>query len=154
MLIFHVLIAKMLPFELTYRVLRPVRPLNVRPCSPASLFPVSISSRTPPAPSNAPSRMSRSLLLLRLLQKKERGPNERVKVIFLSLPVHLLSAPELIAIINHVSLIANVLVLCERYPDMSGDTQQLYHCNSNTHIKVVDKWSRLKVISLSILCTL
>lgn len=57
----------------TYSVFRPLRPLNMRPCSPVSLFPVSSSSKTPPAPSNAPSRMSLSLLLLRLLQE---GPKK------------------------------------------------------------------------------
>lgn len=58
--------------EHTYRVLRPVRPLNIRPWSPVSLFPVSSSSKTPPAPSNTPSRMSFNLLLLRLLQEGEK----------------------------------------------------------------------------------
>lgn len=54
----------------TYSVFRPLRPLNMRPCSPVNLFPVNSSSRTPLAPSNTPSRMSLSLLLLRLLQAK------------------------------------------------------------------------------------
>lgn len=54
----------------TYSVFRPLRPLNMRPCSPVNLFPVNSSSETPTAPSNAPSRMSLNLLLLRLLQAK------------------------------------------------------------------------------------
>lgn len=53
---------------LTHRVLRPLRPLNMRPWTACNLFPVSRSSRMPPAPSNTPSRISRSLLLLRFLE--------------------------------------------------------------------------------------
>lgn len=54
----------------THRVFRPPRPRNMRPWIPVSLFPVKSSSRTSPAPSKAPSRMSFSLLLLRLLRNK------------------------------------------------------------------------------------
>lgn len=56
----------------TYNVFRPLKPLNIRPLTDCSLFPVNSSSKTPAAPSNAPSRMSLSLLLLRFLQRWSR----------------------------------------------------------------------------------
>lgn len=52
----------------TYKVLRPLRPRNMRPCTVSSWFPVSISSCTPAAPSKAPSLTSLILLLLRFLE--------------------------------------------------------------------------------------
>lgn len=81
----------------TYRVFRPLRPLNMRPCNPVSLFPVKSSSKTPPAPSNAPSRISLSLLLLRLLQAGQRKTYEE-SVTF----IRIYNIPNLIAVINHV----------------------------------------------------
>ena len=67
----------LLPFSLlalaqalgTYKVLRPLRPRNMRPCTVSSWFPVSISSCTPAAPSKAPSLTSLILLLLRFLER-------------------------------------------------------------------------------------
>jgi hypothetical protein len=57
----------------THRVLRPLRPRNMRPCTISSWFPVSISSCTPAAPSKAPSRTSLILLLLRFLEGGDRS---------------------------------------------------------------------------------
>lgn len=66
----------------THRVLRLLRPRNMRPCTVSSWLPVSISSCTPAAPSKAPSLTSLILLLLRFLEEgtewvrtdAEKGP--------------------------------------------------------------------------------
>ena len=52
----------------THKVLRPLRPRNARPWVVSSWFPVSTSSCTLAAPSNAPSLTSLILLLLRFLE--------------------------------------------------------------------------------------
>lgn len=60
----------------TYRVFSPVRPLNILPCTDSSWFSVKISSCTPAAPSNAPSRISLILLLLRFLEGHNQSQEE------------------------------------------------------------------------------
>lgn len=69
----------------------------MRPCNPVSLFPVKSSSKTPPAPSKAPSRMSLSLLLLRLLRAGQRKTYEESVTL-----IRIHNIPNLIAVINHV----------------------------------------------------
>ena len=53
----------------THKVLRPLRPRKARPCTVSSWFPVSISSCTLAAPSNAPSLTSLIRFVLRFLER-------------------------------------------------------------------------------------
>lgn len=68
----------------THKVLRPLRPRNMRPCTVSSWFPVSISSCTLAAPSKAPSRTSLILLLLRFLEGRHRiGENQKEQTVLI-----------------------------------------------------------------------